>query len=199
MGQEPASFVSQNGMFLCAPSDDGTGTTVMRQVAATWPVQWRPDEQGPHTVGGSALWADTTVSISFRLNATTDSALVAARCFVDVTLGNAGPISREMWMRGAWVRVDGSGAWGLYPSYANATNSFAKVAGGATPAPVAPGSWHSVTLVVAGGTAIAALDGQQLFAGVDAGFAPPTGYVGMGTLGYGQYVEFRDLEVQAAY
>lgn len=203
VGQEANFFVSQNGMFQCATSNDGSGATVMRQVTATWPIQWRPDEQRPHTVGGSATWADTSASVAFRLNASSDIAMFAVRCFVDDTLGAAGPISSEMWMRGAWLRVDGAGSggassWGLYPSYANATNSYAKVTGGATNAPIAAGAWHTATLAVKGGVASASLDGAQLFSGVDARFAPPTGYVGFGTGDYGQFVEYKDLTVQAA-
>lgn len=201
VGQEADYFTSQNGAFQCARSADGSGNVVMVQMAASWPIQWRPDEQRPHTVGGSALWADTAASVRIRLNASADAALVAVRCWVQGDLPNAGPISSEMWMSGAWLRLDGAaGAWSVFPSYANATNNYARVASGTTPGgPLAPGTWHAVHLAVAGGALSATLDGAPLFSGLSAAFAPATGYVGFGTGDYGQAVEFDDLQVVASY
>lgn len=200
VGQEADSFVSQDGSFLCQPSTDGTGNIVMKQVAATWPVQWRPDEQKPHTVGGSALWRAANVSVSFRLTTATETALLAVRCWVDNTLPNAGPISSEMWMRGAWLSVSGQ-SWSLFPSYANATNGVDKVIGGTVNAPgVQPGTWHTLGLVIGANNQLTgSLDGTVLFTGVDGSFLPSTGYVGLGTLDYGQMVEFDKLAVYAGY
>lgn len=168
---------------------------------ASFPIKWRPDEQKPHTVGGSALWKDTSASIAFRLPAATDSAMFALRCFVDDTLPNAGPISSEMWMRGAWLRLDGQGAgWALYPSYQNASNTYNAQASGTLSTPVSGGAWHSIQLDIKGGSLSASVDGAVLFTGKDvSAWVPATGYVGMGTADYGQFVEFDDLKVQASY
>jgi hypothetical protein len=201
VGQEADYFTSQDGSFLCTKSTDGSGNVVMAQHAATWPVQWRPDNGKPLTVGGSALWRDTNATIRFRLSADGESAMLAARCWVDNTLGAAGPISSEMWMRGAWIRVDGgTGDWGLYRSYANASATYQPLKTGTAAAPPRAGEWHTLNLAVTqAGGASGSLDGSPLFAGVPAAEFPGTGYVGLGVADYGQFAEFDDLDVQAAY
>ena len=90
-------------------------------------------------------------------------------------------------MAGVWLSVNATGGWNLsLSSAAAALPDPAQIASGAC-APAAPGTWHNLSLAVAGGAAAGWLDGAALFAGVDVtarGAASKAGWAALGTTAY---------------
>jgi len=101
-------------------------------------------------------------------------------------------------MPGAWLALSGAGGFTVYNAIANVSSRVGVLAEGAAPR-LAPGAWHAVRLAVARGALSGWLDGAPLFSGLAiGGRVPPTGFVGFGTLDWGQYVSFANFSVTGA-
>lgn len=197
--QEAAFWTDMTGVFECA-SDNAGGGVVMRQVVPAKPLEWRNDEQRPFSVfAADAAWAAADITIKVRAAAAADGALVGVRANPNNCCGRV--ISGEDLMPGAWLALGGAGApgWTLYNAIANVSTSTGVLARGPAPA-LAPGEWHTVRVAVTAADELSAwLDGAPLFAALDVhGAVPPTGFVGIGTLDYGMYVDFAGFSVAGA-
>jgi galactosylceramidase len=187
----PRLWADLSGTFECAPDGAAPGNIVMRASEPAKPISWEFDWR-PHSVLGSDAWRDVNFTVAVRLAAPTDEPLIGVRC----NLGNQSDyaaLMAEISMPGLWLSLNASGGWAVWPSIAAAGNFSAgapPVAQGVLPggAGLPPGTWHSVSLVAAAGELSGWVDGAPAFTGVDVSQSPVgwTGWVGLGTVGWGQ-------------
>lgn len=189
--QEAPYFTDQTGVWECV--GDAARGTVMRQVVPMKPLGWRPDEQRPFTIFAANIsWSDVDVSIDVRLASSTDVALIGARANPNCC-GRV--ITGEDFMPGAWVAVSADG-WVLYNAISNVTTEEGVLARGSlSPKAPAAGEWHTLRLIV-GETASFFFDGAVQLQGFNlTQLVPVTGFVGIGTGNWGQFVDFDRFNV----
>lgn len=123
-------------------------------------------------------------------------------------LGNQGPqgISNEDAMPGVWFSIgcaggeNGAGAARLNVTLAvsDVLTSGKAIASGRLGAPLSPGDWHTLRIIVMGATAAGFVDGAPVFAGLNISGAPSQGWVGIGTPRFGDFTQFDRIRVNAS-
>jgi hypothetical protein len=176
----------------------GGGGIVMRMVTPAKPVSWESDWR-PHAVLGDPAWADVNFTSSLRLSSPADVALLGVRCSL-LNQTNYAALMAEIAFPGLWLAVNATGGWSLWPSIqAAGVWSAPPLASGALPGhPLAPGTWHTVSLVSTRDTLAAFIDGVPAFAGLSVSAQAYTGWVGIGTADWGMPVDWRSVEVTPA-
>jgi hypothetical protein len=209
----------QTGVFECQPGDTSHGI-VMRQMAVSHPVAWRPDEQvvvpaisarddfaaamsscslalqRPFTVfAADASWTDEDMTVDALLPTASDALMLGVRANPNgCSCGRV--ITGEDMMPGAWLIINSTGSWKLYNAVSNVSTSTGLLASGTSALAPSPGSWHSYNFAVSAGHLSASLDNEALFEGIFVqGAVPDSGFVGFGTGSWGQYVEFDNFSV----
>lgn len=192
---EAPYWTDQTGSWECVATAGPRGT-VMQQVAPMAPLSFRSDEQRPLSILGDVTWTDADVSIDALMPASGDAAMVGVRANPNCC-GRA--IVGENLMPGVWLAVTaGSTAFHVYNAIQNASAPANAVLNGTLPAAPQPGAWVSLRLAVAGGVAAGFVDGVPVFAGLDVQpWAPATGFVGIATGSWGQFVAFDNFTVAA--
>ena len=180
----------------------------MAQSVPTHPVAWRPEEQRPFSLFAANIsLVRVNTSIDFAFSAPGEGVLLGVRANPNCC-GRV--ITGEDLMPGAWLWVGSSGDFALFNAIANVSAAPGGpgeiTRGKATPSPIPALQWHTLGLQVlppastnplgGGGpdTLTATFDGAVLFQGVSLEVAstgvPATGFVGIGTQSWGQYVQF---------
>jgi len=194
--QEADFWTDMTGSFQCVAAAPPRSGVVMRQAVPMHPVAWRPEEQRPFSLFAADIsWAATSITIDV-LMAAGEGALVGVRANPNCC-GRV--ITGEDLMPGVWLGVQaGSSSFSVWNAIANVTSATTGVLlkGTIAPAPTA-GSWVQLQLnVTAGGVVSAAVDGQQLFGGLNVqGKVADAGFASIGTFDWGQYVSFDNFAV----
>ena len=202
---EAAYWTDMTGSWQCvaAPPPNGGGGgggggMAMRQAVPAHPIAWRPEEQRPFSVfAGDISWAAAALTIDVRM-AAGEGALVGVRANPNCC-GRV--ITGEDLMPGLWLGVQaGHANYTVWNAIQNATTAAGVVHAGALARAPAADEWVTLTLeVTAQGVASAAVGGATVFAGLDVrGLVPDTGFPGIGTFAWGQYVYFDNLNVSGS-
>jgi len=201
-----------NGVTQCEESGDPAHGIVMRQVVPKAPIRWWADTR-PHAVLGDPTWRDVEVSIDFRCTNAGGSAMLGVRGSIQsetfITDGPQG-IHAEDDLPGLWFSLTcataaaGSqgGHWALWPSVKDVGGAGAAAAAplakGVYGAGVPVGTWHTLTLTANGTLITGLIDAQRVF-NVDVAQAgtPREGFVGFGTMAFGDFTQFDNVRVRA--
>jgi O-glycosyl hydrolase len=147
-GMTPRYFSDLQGTFETAPAQGGRTGLCLRQAITQPPILWDHFNNYPSTIVGDPLvWKDYTVE--------TDAYLEQAGSEIEL-IGRASAPGN--WLDGYHLQVNDQGAWKLYRSDANGTNTT--FASGTTNFGVQ--EWHRVSLVLRGNEVIGLLDGHML-------------------------------------
>jgi hypothetical protein len=182
LSTEPKYWSDMNGAFEIV-DDAARGHRVLAQATPSKPIIWLRDDTRPHSILGDPTWADVQFTVDVALAAPGDGAGVGVRCTgssVDATPG-------------VWFAFDTSGRWNLTYSVASLGSNAPAPASGMLPVPPpAPGTWHTVVMTARGPTLDVTFDGASVLSAyaLNASAAPTSGYVGIATRDYGQYVRF---------
>lgn len=150
----------------------------------------------PHSVLGNGSWSNVNFTVDVRLPDAASVALVGARVsLLNLTARNA--LMAEEWTPGLWFAFNAAGAWSLYPFIANVTLPGQSIASGTLPNAPPGNSWHTVALSTRDDAFDVAFDGAPVLTGFDVSALPYTGWVGIGTGDYGQFVQFDNAAVAA--
>jgi hypothetical protein len=177
---EAAYFSDQNGAWECEQGDAEHGM-VMNQKVPLLPIAWGGDIR-PHSLLGSRDLADSSFSIDILFPAANASALVGAR--LAGTTNSVGII---------WA-VDASGSWNITGQMSSVQKGPAQ-AQGQLSGGWGVGVWHRVRLDVNGSSASLWVDGSSVLAGFNVSWSGATGHSGIGTIGYGHYTSFDNVEL----
>ena len=193
------------GSWECVSSSDPGRGVVMRQTVPIKPVVWWRDSEGvsdprPHSIFQAVELVDSDVSIDVNMPAAGDTALLGARADPNCVpaCGRYNALDGQNALPGVWWAVSASSAsWHVFNAVINATTTRGVLATGTFPAAPAPGTWHTLRLVIAGGTASGYLDGAAAFTSVGIqGHVADTGFVGVGTGAWGQHVLFDNFTLK---
>ena len=213
LSQEAPYWTDMTGAWECVNSGDASRGVVMRQVVPEHPIAWRPDEQRPVSVLGDINWAAADISVDVRMPAAGDGALLGVRANPNCC-GRV--ITGEDMMPGLWLAVTaGSQTWTAYNAIANVSKAGVSggvgggsgsaaatgvLASGTLAAAPVPGGWlHLRVAIDASGSAQAEVGGISVFSGLLLrGKVPDTGFVGIGTIDWGHFVDFDNVTVTAA-
>lgn len=159
------------------------------------PILWLRADTTPHAIIGDSAWVDVNVTCDVWVPAAGETAALAAHChglnvddtnclWLRVTAGAAGT-----GVGGAWAVYAGAGAM--------ANSSIAPKTGGALT--LAPGTWTTLSIRVAGASATLWAGGAQLASVVLSSVgAPASGFAGLGVAAYGHFSAFDALAIAAA-
>ena len=185
-------FHDVSGAWECVAGADAHGT-VMRLQTPTRPVSWEPSaDTTPVGVFGDRSWADVNVTLDVRLNAASESFMLAARANLGNATGYAVLQAEYVWA-GLWLAFDTSGRWALQDH----ANHAKVIRQGKLPAAPAVGEWHTYSLVVRGPELAGYQDGRSIFSAVDVSAQFGTGWVGYGALRWGHHPDFDNFRVEA--
>lgn len=180
IGRSPKYLADQDGAFEVHPCADRAGRC-LEQVIVTPPIPWSPLPD-PFTLAGDEKWTDYSVSADVRFLSAATAAVMGR-----IDSANVFRDGRAHWPSGYVLRLRPNGAWELLSTaYGKPVVTLASGA-----ANLGPAKWHRLTLRFHGKQIVAALDGAQLAAVVDATHAH--GMFALGS-GWGR-VQFDDLKV----
>jgi hypothetical protein len=177
-----AKYVAdQQGAFEVRSCLNGRSGKCVQQVAPVKPIEWHGDSDA-FALAGDTAWSNYTVSLDVNLQQAGTVKLI----------GRANTQGRPQSKQAGYeLRVSDTGAWTLAKNDTTAT--LTTLASGKTTA-LGLGSWHTLTLDLAG-SAITAKIGMTTLATVyDISYA--TGQIGFGVVGY-QTDQFDNLTVKA--
>lgn len=198
--QEAHYFTDMTGAFECTMDGAGGRGVVMAQSVPMHPVAWRPEEQRPFSLFAADIsLTSVNTSIDFAFSAPGEGVLFGVRANPNCC-GRV--ITGEDLMPGAWLWVGSSGDFTLFNAIANVTTANGVIVKGrASGVTILPLQWHTLGLVLLKNTLTATFDGAVLFQGVSVDEAatgvPASGFVGIGTQAWGQYVKFDRFVYQA--
>jgi hypothetical protein len=199
---EPELLAPQDGQFELAPCKvaDGSNTTCTQQNAQPVPVVWRYCDGSvnpsagtacryPYATLGEGSWTDYTVS--------TDVLYTQA----NTTAGLIGRFSNRVyweigWFNGYMFDVSSNGAWKIIKN--NGTSGPTTLATGTTTAP-GTGSWHRLSMTLAGSTVTGFLDGHPVGSASDGSYT--SGQAGIEAGAFSQtwpQVQYSNLSVTPA-
>jgi galactosylceramidase len=160
-GSMPKYFSDQGGCFEVVRRADGKGRSlrqVMPQEGIRWHYHANPQ---PETFFGDATWRDYTVLADVFIEE------AGAVCL----FGRVAAVKQDQRLPcGYWLKIDQTGKWEL-------ANDKARLATGQ--AAFSAGTWHTLKLVMAGDTILAALDESPLAKVTDTTYH--AGMVGLGS------------------
>jgi galactosylceramidase len=193
----PGRYVADiSGTWECVTEAGGNIAIQLKTPAK--PISWENDFR-PHSVLGDRNWRDVNFTSSFQLSAAGDVYIAGVRC----TLNNAtnyAALMLEISFPGLWLALNSTGGWSLWSTIQAATNySTTPLAQGSLPGgrTLAPGTWHTTTLVASLGQFSAWVDGAAIATALDVSSLPWTGWVGIGTKDYGEFVLVDNISVTA--
>lgn len=198
ISSEAAFFSDQNGAFGCEADPSNSTNIIMRQKTVLRPITWSGDLR-PHSLIGSRDQVDVSLSISVAFSSLSEGAIIGARgSGTDDTLGFL-------------LAVDAAGHYNVTTSMLalDLKGLVAPLIQGTLPLPslpIPPNEWHRFRLDVNGSFASAWVDSIPIFNGLNftnssgANGVPRSGFGGViGTVRYGQFVAFDNLELYSTY
>ncbi len=178
---EAPYFSDQSGAFECVPAGGGRGGVALRSATPAMPIGWGGDVR-PHTLIGHRDTVNASLTVDFMLEGANATALVGLR------------VAKLISSHGLLVAVGGS-AWALWGDIGLKGKP---AAGGALPAPIAPGTWHTLRADVNGSALRLWVDGAPLTPSpLPAGAV--AGHVLLGTGGFGQFVQFDNFSLASVF
>lgn len=194
----PGRYIADiSGTWECVTEEGGSNVAI-RLMTPAKPISWENDWR-PHSVLGDPTWRDVNFTSSFQLSAAGDVYIAGVRCTLD-NVTNYNALMNEISFPGLWLALNSTGGWSVWTSIQAATNysttpiAQGSLGGGKT---LAPGTWHTTTLVASFGQLSAWVDGAAIATGVDVSQLPWTGWVGIGTGDYGHHVLVDNVSVTA--
>ena len=152
------------------------------------PIAWGGDSR-PHTIIGSRDLRDVSFLIDVRLTNANGSVMIGAR------MGGIPTSTPYGDYYGALFSFDVDGSWNLTASTTTVQSSGAALASGQLPHALGVGGWHRFRLDVNGSSANVWVDGTLSIQNVPVAFAGASGFVTMGTVQFGHFTDFDNLEL----
>ena len=172
---EPALLAAQDGQFELAPCQvaDGSNTTCTQQNARPVPVVWRYCDGSTNTSAGTACrypyatlgeggWADYTVSSDVLFTQAGSTAGLVGR-FSSRAYWEIG------WFNGYLFDVSATGTWKIIKN--SSSSGPATLASGTLATAPGTGSWHRLSMTLAGSSITAYVDGHPAGSATDSSYA----------------------------
>jgi hypothetical protein len=172
---EPALPASQDGSFELAPCQvaDGGNTTCTQQNARPVPVVWRYCDGStnasagtacryPYATAGDGGWTDYTVSSDVLFTQAGTSAGLVGR-FSNRAYWEIG------WFNGYLFDVSSTGAWKIIKN--NSSSGPSTLASGTLATAPGTGTWHRLSMTLAGTSITAYVDGHPAGSATDGSYA----------------------------
>ena len=182
LGSEAAYFSDMSGAFEIVDAMAYGHARAMQQVTPLQPIPWQRPNYAPHTIIGDS-WSNIQANVTVLLTEAQHTAALGVRTQQIDT------------MAGVWLAVNAT-SWSIWPSLQALAAGGAANYSGRLEQPIAPGTWHELSLsAVGGGTATAYVDGSEIVAANISSFPRGGGWVALATAAYGQDVLFDDFAV----
>jgi galactosylceramidase len=190
LGSQGKFFFDVNGAFECALAPV-TNEDVLQQKAADAPFSSFADIR-PHTIFGDPQWTDMDLTVVFRLLDASDVALIGVRCS---TWGSINPETANN-LPGVWVQASPV-AWGVILGL-DTTKYNNPIILQQFPEPIGTDTWNTIRIIARGDSIIIIMNGNLLgrVSVPKSRGAPTSGFAGLGTGDFGQYVQFDSVELK---